>query len=114
MNQINENSNHGEPKDLSVAEVVYVENVDDYRYVLDVDDVIDALQRIKERYKDPDGTSPSVVIYSDEMPRIGEALSVSVCWLPKADEDDGRYAICINDKMELPHQIGDYRGGQAS
>ena len=96
------------PKDQNVSELVYVENVIDYRQSMDVDDVIEALMHIRDRYRDRSGASPVVCIYSREMGHLREAMSVSVSWLnPPDDEEDpnGRYAVVIEDQMVMPHDI---------
>ena len=96
------------PKDQAVSELVYVENVIDYRQSMDVDDVIEALTHIRDRYRDSNGASPVVCVYSKGMGHIREAMSVSVSWLnPPDDEEEpnGRYAVVIEDQMEMPHNV---------
>lgn len=96
------------PKNQNVSELVYVENVVDYRESMDVDDVIEALMNIRDRYRDSNGASPIVCVYSRGMGHIREAMSVSVNWLnPPDDEEEpnGRYAVVIEDQMVMPHDI---------
>ena len=95
------------PKDQSVSEIVYAENVIDYQQSMDVDDVIEALMHIRDRYRDRNGASPIVCVFGKGIGHIREVASVSVHWLNPPDNEDpnGRYAVVIKDQMVMPHDV---------